>query len=250
MDLPDKVVVITGAAKGIGKALARGVLEKGAKVCFSDINEELGAITRRDLATSYGEDRVAFVHCDVRDDEQFKNVFQVTKDKFKQVDIVVNNAGVCDEEDWEKTVAVNLTGCIRGTILGAEALRTDLGGNGGVVVNMCSVFGYQPSAFLPVYAATKYGVFGITKSYAAKPEMKENGVKFTCLCPGAVATDLITEEIQQVRQKLLNTTSLMSTDVIVEALFKLLIDTDNNGGALIVNDLDPDHHMKYVGNIL
>ncbi|XP_033749125.1 15-hydroxyprostaglandin dehydrogenase [NAD(+)]-like isoform X2 [Pecten maximus] len=245
MDLTSKVIVITGAARGIGRALATGLLEKGAKVCLSDVREDLGNKTENSLATTYGHDNVLFVTCDVRSEDQYKHVFQVAKDKFKHVDIVINNAGVCDEENWEKTVDVNLKGCIRGTKLAADVLRKDRGGNGGMVVNMCSIFGYQPSYLLPVYSATKYGVFGITKSFAAIAEMKENGVKFTCLCPGAVDTDMITDEIQQYRKQILNTDSLMSTDVMVQALFKLLKDNDN-GGALVVNELNQDKHMKYV----
>ncbi|XP_060082735.1 15-hydroxyprostaglandin dehydrogenase [NAD(+)]-like [Ylistrum balloti] len=246
MDLTNKVVIVTGAARGIGKALATGVLAKGAKVCLSDINEQLGTTTAQSLATLYGDNNVTFVTCDVRNEDQFRNVFQVTKDKLGQVDIVINNAGILDEENWEKCVDVNLKGCILGTRLGAESLRKDNGGKGGMVINMCSLFGFVPCPYLPIYTATKHGVFGITKSFAEIPEMKINNVKFTCICPGAVDTDIITEDLQRLRKQMLNDTSLMSTDAVVEALFKLLSDSDNNGGALIVNQRDPDNDMTYV----
>ncbi|OWF54027.1 15-hydroxyprostaglandin dehydrogenase [NAD(+)]-like isoform X2 [Mizuhopecten yessoensis] len=245
MDFSNKVAIITGAARGIGKAFATGLLAKGMKVCISDINEELVTTTGQSLATTYGEQNVIFAVCDVRNEDQFKNVFQVTKNKFKRVDIVINNAGVADEENWGKVVDVNLKGSILGTQLAAEALRKDRGGHGGIVVNMCSIFGVQPCSILPVYSASKYGVFGLTKSFAEMPEMKENGVKFTCLCPGAIDTEMITDDIQQMRKKFFGDTSLMSTDVMTEALFKLLNDTDNNGEGLIVNQVDPDQHMKY-----
>ncbi|XP_054845467.1 15-hydroxyprostaglandin dehydrogenase [NAD(+)] isoform X2 [Eublepharis macularius] len=166
MYLKDKVALVTGAAQGIGKAFAQALLEKGCKVGLVDQNAELGKESKDNLDKQFDTQRTIFIPCDVSDEEQLKDAFKKIFDSFGRLDIVVNNAGINNEKNWEVTVQINLISMIRGTYIGLDYMKTENGGNGGAIVNISSLAGLMPVPYQPVYCASKHGVIGFTRSMA------------------------------------------------------------------------------------
>ncbi|NWX29023.1 PGDH dehydrogenase, partial [Notiomystis cincta] len=173
MHVNGKVALVTGGAQGIGRAFVQALLGKGAKVALLDRNSEAGQESKAALDEQFEAQRTLFIQCDVTDQEQLKGAFKKVIEHFGRLDIVVNNAGVNNEKDWESTIQTNLTSVIRGTYLGLEYMRKGKGGDGGVIINISSLAGLMPAAFQPVYCATKHGVIGFTRSIAVSMHFPE-----------------------------------------------------------------------------
>ncbi|XP_022329778.2 15-hydroxyprostaglandin dehydrogenase [NAD(+)]-like [Crassostrea virginica] len=235
-----KTALITGAAQGLGKAFATELLQRGCKVCAADINENSLQRTVTEWKNQYGDDFVIASRCDVTKGKELEETFKQTKSTFSHIDIVVNNAGVVNENNWEKCLNINLTAVIRGSQLGLEYMRKDRGGQGGVIVNVSSMAGIYPVAFGPVYAASKHGVIGFTRSMGLHPEVKKNGVRLVCFCPAFTDTDILKSQPistidKELYQQALNELGIMRVSQVSEAFLKLLADQDNSGSALVVN---------------
>ncbi|KAF4077237.1 hypothetical protein AMELA_G00205700 [Ameiurus melas] len=161
--LKGKVAVVSGSAQGLGKSFTHILLENGAQVAMLDVNEVLGQELQVQLNQQYGPDRTQFYKADVSSDQQFTDVFQKILSKFSRIDIFCNNAGIANEENWEKTISINLSGVVRGTYLALDHMKKQNGGNGGVIINISSLAGLGPFPSAPIYTATKYGVVGFTR---------------------------------------------------------------------------------------
>ena len=122
LKLNSKLFVITGSAGGLGRAFAVKLLSLGARVCISDINESLGADTLSELSTQFGEDRVAFVVCDVTKEESVSNLINQAENILQsKLYCFINNAGVMGErEGWRLCMDINLTGVLHGTNIAME----------------------------------------------------------------------------------------------------------------------------------
>ncbi|XP_053188374.1 15-hydroxyprostaglandin dehydrogenase [NAD(+)]-like [Scomber japonicus] len=190
MALDGKIAVVTGAAMGIGKSMTEILLQNGAKVTLLDVNASAGKSLKESLDKQYGREKTLFLSCNVESDEQIKAAFQKIIETFGRIDIICNNAGILNENKWEKTVSINLLGVIRVTYLALEHMDKTNGGQGGVIVNTASMAGLGPLLSCPVYTATKYGVIGFTRAMAAASTASGYGVRFCALCPGFVQTDL------------------------------------------------------------
>ncbi|XP_071663795.1 15-hydroxyprostaglandin dehydrogenase [NAD(+)] isoform X3 [Patagioenas fasciata] len=173
MHVNGKVALVTGGAQGIGRAFVQALLGKGAKVALLDRNSEAGQESKAALDEQFEGQRTVFIQCDVTDQEQLRGAFKKVIEHFGRLDIVVNNAGVNNEKDWESTIQINLTSVIRGTYLGLEYMGKGNGGDGGVIINISSLAGLMPAAFQPVYCATKHGVIGFTRSIAKTKCLKQ-----------------------------------------------------------------------------
>uniref|UniRef100_A0A8C4SAE3 15-hydroxyprostaglandin dehydrogenase [NAD(+)]-like n=1 Tax=Erpetoichthys calabaricus TaxID=27687 RepID=A0A8C4SAE3_ERPCA len=163
MSLDGKIALITGAIKGIGRAFSEILLKNGAKVSLLDINTSEGNELKTVFDSAYGEGRTCFIRCDVSSETELNDAFQKTIETFGRLDIICNNAGILDEQDWEKMVSVNLNGVIRGTLLGLKHMKKE---EGGVIVNVSSLAGLGPLPSAPVYTATKHGVVGFSRALA------------------------------------------------------------------------------------
>ncbi|KAH1169712.1 hypothetical protein KIL84_000697 [Mauremys mutica] len=188
MHVNGKVALVTGAAQGIGRAFVQALLEEGAKVALVDRNLEAGEESKAALDEQFEAQRTLFIQCDVSDQEQLQGAFKKTIEHFGRLDVVVNNAGVNNEKDWESTIQINLTSVIRGTYIGLEYMRK---GNGGVIINISSLAGLMPAAHQPVYCATKHGIIGFTRSIAMAAQMGNYGVRLNTICPGFVNTPIL-----------------------------------------------------------
>ncbi|KAJ3609902.1 hypothetical protein NHX12_021996 [Muraenolepis orangiensis] len=166
MLLNGKVALVTGGAQGIGRAVVESLLKSLAKVAVVDLNEDIGRKCKVQLDKDYGEENCTFIQCDITNGETLKDAFQTTVDQFGQLDIVVNNAGINNEKDWERTIQVNLTSVIKGTYLALDHMSKEHGKRGGVIINVSSMAAFLHSPHQPVYTATKHGVIGFTRAIA------------------------------------------------------------------------------------
>ncbi|PZC75626.1 hypothetical protein B5X24_HaOG205902 [Helicoverpa armigera] len=187
-DLTDKVVVITGGAEGIGYEIADNYLQKGAKITILlDINETLGAEAVKKLTAKHGNNKAAFLRCDVTED--MKTVSKWIFDSYK-VDILVNNAGILNDRAVKKTIDINVTAVAEWGLAFWDHMRKDKGGNGGTIINLASIYGYRVDQFLPVYQASKFAVMGFTKSLGHVANFERTGVRVIAICPGFTETKL------------------------------------------------------------
>jgi len=190
MRFADKVVVVTGAASGIGLAAARAFGAEGAKVVLADTKdtqEEASAFVDR------GWPALA-VGCDVSSEEAVHELFLRAIDAFARVDVLVNAAGIglagtvvdTSLADWQRLVAVNLTGvflCCR------EAIHEMRRQGGGVIVNVASELALVGGGDIAAYAATKGGVLQLTRAMAV--DHSAEGIRINAVCPGPVETPLL-----------------------------------------------------------
>ncbi len=191
--LQDKVTIVTGAASGIGRAVALAYARAGARVVVSDVGEEGGEETAA-LARQEGVDAM-FIAADVANPEDCRRLVERTVQAWGRLDAACNNAGIGGDlaptadytvEGWNKVIAINLTGvflCMKYQI--PQMLR----GGGGAIVNMASILGAVGMANAPAYAAAKHGVLGLTK--AAALEYSAQGVRINVVGPAFIHTPMI-----------------------------------------------------------
>lgn len=186
-ELDGKVAVITGGARGIGRAMVEAFVEEGARVVIADIDADTGAATAAELGEA-----VAFVHTDVSDRDSIAAALDRAVATFGALDVLVNNAGIAssfrrfmqdDLRDFHRVMDVDLLGVILGT---QEAARRM--GEGGSIVNVTSIAGMQPGIALTSYRAAKAGV--IHSSRCAAIELSELGIRVNVIAPGNISTDI------------------------------------------------------------
>ncbi|MFB6262931.1 MAG: SDR family NAD(P)-dependent oxidoreductase [Bradymonadaceae bacterium] len=189
-----RVVAITGAAGGIGTALAKECADRGAGLAISDIDEE-GLEETADAVRSRGAEVRADV-VDVSDREAVREWAEEVESSFGGVHYIVNNAGVSatasvegmSYEDFEWLMSINFWGVVHGTKAFLPRIRRS---GGGRVVNVSSIFGVVAPATQSAYASAKFAVRGFTESLRAELALDEGEVGATCVHPGGVATGIV-----------------------------------------------------------
>ena len=189
----DRVILVTGGARGMGAAHARQLVAEGARVVITDILHTEGEA----LAAQLGGSAV-YVPQDVTQAEEWAKAIASAERRFGALHGLVNNAGIANTapieqfplEQWNKTLAVNLTGVFLGMQAALPAIKR---AGGGSIVNVSSVEGLRGSAGLHAYVASKFGVRGITKSAAL--EAAASGVRVNSTHPGFIATPM-TESLE------------------------------------------------------
>ena len=190
--LEGKSAIITGAGRGIGKAIARKFLEEGARILICDIVAERLEATASELR-AFGEvqamdgDVSAAAFCDA--------LVARALEHFGTLDVLINNAGIAifqpfldhSEEAWDRTLAVNLKSVF---LLGQRAARAMVAqGRGGAIVNMASTNGHVGEKELAAYNASKAGVVLLTKTMAI--ELAPHNIRVNCVAPGFIRTELV-----------------------------------------------------------
>ena len=192
MDLKDKVAVVTGASSGLGLVFSKTLVGRGAHVYglarsidkLQELQQELG-------------DAFHPVRCDVRDEEQVNAAFQQVNDEQQRLDVLINNAGLgrfgdvdsLAVEDWDVQMETNLRGvflCTRAALPPMKK-QNEATGFGGYVINIASIAGKLGNPSLSAYNASKFGVSGFSE--ALMKEVRDDGIKVTCVYPGSVETN-------------------------------------------------------------
>jgi NAD(P)-dependent dehydrogenase (short-subunit alcohol dehydrogenase family) len=192
-DFNGKVVVVTGAANGIGREIARAFARRGAKLAIADIDTEGLQDVRDELASLGCEAYNQTV--DVSVSEQVKDFCNNVYRKMARVDVLCNNAGVAvggdfeniSLEDLEWIVGVNLMGVVHGCHFFYPRMIEQ--GGGGHIVNTASAAGLGPFPGLTAYGCTKYGVVGLSETLRAEAAL--HGIGVSVICPGVIATDIV-----------------------------------------------------------
>ncbi|MBL9016218.1 MAG: SDR family NAD(P)-dependent oxidoreductase [Myxococcales bacterium] len=191
MKSANKVVVVTGAGGGIGRATALAFAEDGAKIVATDIDQ-----ARLDsLASELGDRALLVQKVDVADRAQMKAFADAVHAKAPAADVVVNNAGVAvgaafldtSLDDWDWLLGINLKGVIHGCHFFLPKMVER--GAGGHIVNISSILGIFPAPQVTAYVASKFAVLGFSQSLRAEMEPHKIGV--TAICPGMINTGII-----------------------------------------------------------
>ncbi|MGW0176766.1 SDR family oxidoreductase [Rhodococcus sp. NPDC003322] len=205
--LQEKVALVTGGASGIGAATCRAFVREGAQVLIADVADGAGRALAEDLGPS-----ATFVHLDVTDDVQWRDVVHVARERFGRLNILVNAAGILraapldayDRAAWDLTIAINLTGPFIGMSVAVELLEQSRPSS---VVNISSYAGIRGVAGQPAYTASKFGLTGLTKSAAI--ELADRGVRVNSVHPGGVRTPMIAAALEAAAEFLDGATSTL-----------------------------------------
>ena len=195
--LADKVAIVTGGSRGIGRATALALATEGAKVVVNYARSSDAAEAVVTEITSAGGEAVA-LGADVSQAEEVDNLIKQTLDKFGRIDVLVNNAGITRDTllmrmkpaDWQAVINLNLTGVFLCT---KAVTKTMLKQRSGRIINIASVAGQMGNPGQANYSAAKAGVIGFTKTVAK--ELASRNVTVNAVAPGFIATDM-TEELK------------------------------------------------------
>ena len=184
--LENKIAIITGGGRGIGKAITNRYLNEGATVILAELDEQSG----KNTSDSVGGH---FVKTDISHEDSVNSLFEYVKTKFSRLDILVNNAGILqdstlkkmDSNQFDSVINVNL----RGTYLCGKAAADIMVTQGsGVILNAASVVAHNGNFGQTNYVASKAGVIGMTKVWAR--ELGKDGIRVNAIAPGFIKTDM------------------------------------------------------------
>ncbi|UTR10539.1 glucose 1-dehydrogenase [Evansella sp. LMS18] len=205
MRLEGKVAVITGGASGIGEYTARAMVEEGAKVVVSDMNDDLGNTLVEDLNKN-GQNAV-YVHADVTSEADAEKMINTAVTEFGKIDILFNNAGIgalgasedLPLEEWRKVIAVNLDGVFLTAKHAIKAMQKNGGGN---IINNASILGHVGQAQTASYTAAKGGVVNMTRALAV--EFAQQNIRVNAVCPGYIETPLLSQLDEDMKNHLVS----------------------------------------------
>lgn len=195
--LKGKVAVVTGASRGIGRAIALALASEGANVVVNYASSSQAAEDTVAAIAPFGVEAIA-LKADVSKAEDIESLFQTTMNKWGRVDVLVNNAGIARDtlllrmksEDWQRVIDLNLTGVFLCTRAAAKIMLKQKSGR---IVNIASVSGLMGNPGQANYSAAKAGVVGFTKTVAK--ELASRGITVNAVAPGFIATDM-THDLQ------------------------------------------------------
>ena len=241
MKLAGKVALVTGAAQGIGKAVALLLARNGADIAVSDINLEKAAETAKEIE-AMGRKAMA-IKVDVANSGDVERMVQTILERFGQIDVLVNNAGIArdklilrmTEEDWDAVLDINLKGtfnCTKAVVKHMSKQRS------GKIVNIASVVGEMGNAGQANYSASKAGVIGFTKTIAR--EFAQRGINVNAIAPGYIQTPMTEALPEKAKEELKNMIPLErlgQPEDVAEAVLFLVSDASDyiTGQVLNVN---------------
>src|SRR5438309_11172390 len=221
MHLKDKVAVVTGAASGIGKEIARTFADAGAKVAIADLNAAAANAAADELNSP--AQRAIAVAMDVTRESDVDSGMAAVVSAFGRIDVLVSNAGIqivapvveFEFAKWKKLLAIHLDGAFLTT---RAALRQMYKQNSGTIIYMGSVHSKEASVLKAPYVTAKHGLIGLAKGVAK--EGAKHGVRANVICPGFVRTPLVEKQIPQQAKTL----GISEQDVVKKVMLKDTVD--------------------------
>lgn len=211
MDMNNKVALVTGGARGIGKAICRSLANDGFKIAINYNKSENEAEALKNELSSVTE--VEIFRCDVSDSDAVKEMFSEISRKLGDVNVLVNNAGVAEQvlftditdEAWQRMINTNLSGAF---YCSREALKKMINEKTGVIINIASMWGEVGASMEVHYSTAKAGLIGMTKALAK--EVGLSGVRVNAVSPGVVLTDMMSAFSESDKEALKDETPLNS----------------------------------------
>jgi 3-oxoacyl-[acyl-carrier protein] reductase len=239
LELTGKVALVTGAAQGIGKAVALLLAQRGADIIISDINLEKAEETSKEIAT-LGR-RTMAIRANVAVVEEVEKMVQAIIERFGQIHILINNAGIArdklllrmTEEDWDLVLDINLKGtfnCTKAVIRYMSKQRY------GKIVNIASVVGEMGNAGQANYSASKAGVIGFTKTIAR--EFASRGINVNAIAPGYIVTpmtEVLPEKAKEDLKRMIPMERLGQPEDVAQAAFFLVSEASNYITGQVIN---------------
>ena len=210
MDLSGQVALVTGASRGIGKAIAMSLSRAGAHVIVNYHGNQAAAEESLSAITAQGG-RGELCRFDIADESQVESAVKNIVDRHQKLDILVNNAGVTADNllmrvkpaDWDQVIGTNL----KGTVLCTKAVsRVMIRQHGGRIINLSSVVGQTGNAGQSIYAASKAGIIGFSKAVAR--ELASRGVTVNVVAPGFIESDMTARLPDKLREEFLHSIPL------------------------------------------
>jgi 3-oxoacyl-[acyl-carrier protein] reductase len=222
MDLKGQVVMVTGGARGIGKAIAGKFAAKGADLVIADVSLQSAEETAKEM--SQQNVRARAVSMDVAKSADVTRVFDEVMKEFGRIDVLVNNAGITKdslllrmkEEDWDAVLSINLKGVF---LCSKEAVKVMVKQRYGRIVNIASVVAFMGNPGQANYSASKAGIIGLTKTAAR--EYANRGITVNAVAPGFISTamtDALSENIKQEMLKSIPVGKFGSVDDVANAV--------------------------------
>ena len=223
-------IVITAGGSGIGSEMATALSKAGAKVIICDKNKELlESLSNKNL-------NIDVYHVDVSNEAQIKSFFESITDKYQTIDVLVNNAGISGPsakledvsfDDWKETLNVNLDGAF----LSAKYVIPLMKENGGSIINMGSTSSFLGTPLRSAYSATKWGLIGLTKTWAM--EYGKNKIKVNAICPSSVNGDRIEKVIKKEAEYRGSTPEKIKSAYLKQTSLNSFIDVEEIVGMLV-----------------
>ncbi|MBU3217829.1 3-oxoacyl-[acyl-carrier-protein] reductase (plasmid) [Clostridium estertheticum] len=206
LGLTDKIALITGGTRGLGRAIAEKLAEEKVKVIVTGVNEERAKQVANEISLAYNVETLGLKH-DVSSEESTKEVVKTIVEKFKRIDILVNNAGITSDglmmtmkkENWDNVLSVNLTGAFNCTKFVSKQMLKQKSGS---IVNITSVVAITGNVGQANYSASKAGLIGFTKTVAK--ELAERGITVNAIAPGYISTDMTSTLSDKITEEMLS----------------------------------------------
>lgn len=206
LGLTDKVALVTGGTRGLGRAIAEKLAEQKVKLVITGVNEERAKQAASEIAAAYNVEVLGLGH-DVSSEKSTKEVVKYVIERFEKIDILVNNAGITSDgimmtmkkENWDKVLDVNLTGAFNCTKFVSKYMLKQRSGS---IVNMASVVGLTGNVGQANYSASKAGLIGFTKAVAR--ELADRGIRVNAVAPGYISTDMTAVLSEKVTEEMLS----------------------------------------------
>jgi 3-hydroxybutyrate dehydrogenase len=217
--LQDRIALITGGGRGIGRAIALAFAQEGAQVAVAARSSEQVSKVACEIAEQFPT-MATPINCDVSDPKSVEKMFVLVNQVFgRGPDIMVNNAGIAesapltktDDELWHRILDVNLNGTFYCT---RAALPQMIEQGWGRIINVASIAGKTGAPYIAAYSASKHGVLGLTRSAAM--EVAAKGITVNAICPGYVDTEMTTGAIENITQK-----TRLTADEAMESIKKM-----------------------------
>ncbi|TDG48068.1 hypothetical protein AWZ03_005485 [Drosophila navojoa] len=190
MDLTGKNVVYLGGFGGIGQKACAQLLERQIKalaIFDLTLNEQLLAVWQ----AQYPNTEIFYHKVDITQKTEIEAAYKAAAERLGHFDVVVNGIGLMNDNFVELTIQINLLGLIQSSFIALEYMDKSKSGRGGVVINISSVAGIQPTPLMSVYSAAKHGVTAFTRGLGNAQVYEQTGVAFITICPGFTDTPLL-----------------------------------------------------------